>query len=89
MAYFRSDIDIIRFLFVGRDENEWVGGIVKKFFFTSSGAQRWEGREMGNTQKIRPPSWKKYIFITFIIYLFTYHDIRFSFLWLQPTHIFS
>ena len=27
VAYFRSDIDIIG-LFVGRDENEWVGGIV-------------------------------------------------------------
>ena len=27
VAYFRSDIDIIVF-FVGRDENEWVGGIV-------------------------------------------------------------
>ena len=27
MAYFWSDIDIIVF-FVGRDENEWVGGIV-------------------------------------------------------------
>ena len=27
VAYFRSYIDIIVF-FVGRDENEWVGGIV-------------------------------------------------------------
>ena len=26
-TYFRSDIDIIVF-FVGRDENEWVGGII-------------------------------------------------------------
>ena len=28
VAYFRSDIDIIGFFFVGQDENEWVGGII-------------------------------------------------------------
>ena len=28
VAYFQSDIDIIGFFFVGRDENEWVGGVV-------------------------------------------------------------
>ena len=52
VAYFRSDIDIIVF-FVGRDENEWVGGLFNKFFFfyLVGSPKRWAEREMGNTQK--------------------------------------
>ena len=53
VAYFRSDIDIIVFFcWAGW---KWVGRrecLTKKiFFFTSSGAQRWAEREMGNTKK--------------------------------------
>ena len=53
VAYFRSDIDIIVFFcWAGW---KWVGRrdclANKFFFFTSSGAQRWAEREMGNTKK--------------------------------------
>ena len=53
VAYFRSDIDIIVFFcWAGW---KWVGRrdclAKKNFFFTSSGAQRWAEREMGNTKK--------------------------------------
>ena len=53
VAYFRSDIDIIVFFcWAGW---KWVGRrdylTKKNFFFTSSGAQRWAEREMGNTNK--------------------------------------
>ena len=53
MAYFRSDIDVIVFFcWAGW---KWVGRrdclTKKNFFFTSSGAQRWAEREMGNTKK--------------------------------------
>ena len=53
VAYFRSDIDIIVFFcWAGW---KWVGRrdclTKKNFFFTSSGAQRWAEREMGNTKK--------------------------------------
>ena len=67
MAYFRSDIDIIVFFLLGgMNMSGSAGFCTKKIhwdkrdnrgnFFTSSGAQRWAEREMGNIQKkIRPP----------------------------------
>ena len=56
MAYFRSDIDIIGFFLLGGMKMSGSEGLFNKksCFFTSSGAQRWAEREMGNT-KIRPP----------------------------------
>ena len=41
-------IHITLVVLVGRHKNEWVGG---NLIFTSSGDQRWAGREMGNTNK--------------------------------------
>ena len=53
MAYFRSDIDIIVF-FVGRDENEWVGGLFVCFLPRrepkGGRSGRWE-----HTKKNTPP----------------------------------
>ena len=53
MAYFRSDIDIIGFFLLGGMKMSGSAGLFskKKKNFTSSGAQRWAEREMGNTKK--------------------------------------
>ena len=53
MAYFRSDIDIIVFFLLGGMKMSGSADCLtkKKKFFTSSGAQRWAEREMGNTNK--------------------------------------
>ena len=53
MAYFRSDIYIIVFFLWGGMKTSGSAGLFnkKKFCFTSSGAQRWAEREMGNTKK--------------------------------------
>ena len=48
MAYFRSDIDIIVFFFVGRDENEWVGKII---FFYLIGSPKVGGAGDGKHKK--------------------------------------
>ena len=50
MTYFRSDDDIIVFLLGGMKMSGSAGLFNNFFFFTSSGAQRWAEREMGNTQ---------------------------------------
>ena len=52
MAYFRSDIDVIVFFLLGGMKMSGSAGMFnkKKIFFTSSGAQRWAEREMGNTK---------------------------------------
>ena len=53
MAYFRSDIDIIGFFLLDGMKMSGSAGLFNNFFFffTSSGAQRWAEREMGNTKK--------------------------------------
>ena len=53
MAYFRYDIDIIGFFLLGGMKMSGSAGLFNKKTknFTSSGAQGWAEREMGNTKK--------------------------------------